>query len=268
MDTRTHRFPLSDDRTRAIEVRNPSGSVTVDARDGADELLVEITPLDSAAEQLVDQIGLFFTHSRLRVEVPERRLLRTPSFAISVLTPPDVDVRVATASADASLRGRFAAVQLTSASGDLDVDECARLELRTASGDARVGAVTGPVSAASASGDLRVGTAAAGLRSRSASGDIVVDDAAGDVSLATASGDLSVGRMGEGAVQAKTMSGDVEVGVAPGLRVWLDLSSVSGRMSSQLSDDDGAAGDGPAQLSLSLRSVSGDLRIRGAGIAG
>ena len=58
------------------------------------------------------------------------------------------------------------------------------------------------------------------------------------------------------------MSGDVEVGVAPGLRVWLDLSSVSGRMNSQLTDDDGDAGEGPAQLALTLRSVSGDLRIR------
>lgn len=267
MDTRTHRFPLSG-QAPAVEVRNAAGTVTVEAREGADEITVEITPLDSQAEQLLDRIGLFFTHSRLRVEVPERRMLRTPSFGIAVLTPPDADVRVATASADTTLRGRFATVELTSASGDLSVEECGRLELRTASGDGRVGSATGPVTAASASGDLRVGTAPAGLKSRSASGDVDVEDAAGDVSLATASGDLSVGRMGEGSVQAKTMSGDVEVGVAPGMRVWLDLSSVSGRMDSQLPDDDGAAGDGPAQLSLSLRSVSGDLRIRRVAAAG
>jgi hypothetical protein len=267
VDTRTHRFPLSG-QTPAIEVRNQAGSVTVEAREGADEVVVEITPLDGGAEQLLDRIGLFFTHNRLRVEVPERRLLRTPSFAISVITPPDADVRVASASADTALRGRFGTVELTSASGDLAVEECGRLELRTASGDGSVGTATGPVTAASASGDLRVGTATAGLKSRTASGDIVVEEAAADVSLATASGDLLVRRMGEGSVQAKTMSGDVEVGVVPGLRVWLDLSSVSGRMVSQLADDDAAAGDGPAQLSLSLRSVSGDLRIRGVAIAG
>jgi DUF4097 and DUF4098 domain-containing protein YvlB len=110
--------------------------------------------------------------------------------------------------------------------------------------------------------------AAAGLKARSASGDVAVEEAAGDVSLTSASGDLRVGRMGEGSVQAKTMSGDVEVGVTPGKRVWLDLSSVSGRMESQLTDDDGAAGDGPAQVSLSLRSVSGDLRIRRVATAG
>jgi hypothetical protein len=261
VDTRTHRFPLSG-QTPAIEVRNASGSVSVEAREAAEELSVEITPLDTAAEQLLDRIDLFFTHSRLRVEAPERRLLRTPSFAVAVVTPPDADVRVATASADTTLRGRLGTVEVTSASGDLAVEECDRLELRTASGDGRIGTVTGPATAASASGDLRGITAAAGLKARTASGDIAVDEAAGDVSLSTASGDLTVARMAEGSVQAKTMSGDVEVGVVPGLRIWLDLSSVSGRMSSQLTEDDGASGDGPAQLSLSLRSVSGDLRIR------
>lgn len=267
MDTRTHRFPLSG-QTPAIEVRNPAGSVTVEAREGVDEITVEITPLDSGAEQVLDRIGLFFTHSRLRVEVPERRLLRTPAFAIAVVTSPDSDVRVATASADTTLRGRLGTAELTSASGDLAVEECGRLELRTASGDGRIGTATGPVTAGSASGDLRVGTAAAGLKFRTASGDITVEEAAGDVSLATASGDLSVARMSQGSVHAKTMSGDVEVGVVPGLRVWLDLSSVSGRMESQLPDDDGAAGNAPAQLSLSLRSVSGDLRIRRVATAG
>ena len=63
-----------------------------------------------------------------------------------------------------------------------------------------------------------------------------------------------------GAVQIKTVSGDSAVGVVPGLRVWLDLSSVSGRIVSQL-DEGGPAADGPAALTLALRSVSGDLRI-------
>jgi Toastrack DUF4097 len=267
VDNRTHRFPLTG-RTPAVEVRNPAGSVTVEAREGLDEITVEVTPLDSSAEQLLDRIDLFFTHSRLRVEVPERRLLRTPSFAITVLVPPDSDVRVGTASAGTALRGRLGTVEVTSASGDLAVEECGRLELRTASGDGRIGAATGPVTAASASGDLRVGSAPAGVKARTASGDIVVEEAAGDVSLGTASGDLSVGRMGAGSVQAKTMSGDVEIGVVPGLRIWLDLSSVSGRMNSQLDDDDADGEGGPAQLSLSLRSVSGDLRIRRVAVAG
>jgi hypothetical protein len=46
--------------------------------------------------------------------------------------------------------------------------------------------------------------------------------------------------------------------------VWLDLSSISGRMESQLDGDDGVGGDGPAQLTVALRSVSGDQRVRRA----
>ena len=176
VESRTHRFPVTDPPP-AVEVRNPSGSVTVEARDDADEITVQITALDSSAEQLLDRVDLFFTHARLQVQVPERRLLRTPGFAISVITPAGSSVRVAAASADTTLRGRLGDLELTTASGDVTVAECASLELRTASGDARVG-------------------------------------------------------------------------------------TVSGRMNSQLPDDDGAAGDGPAQLSLTLRSVSGDLRIR------
>jgi len=76
----------------------------------------------------------------------------------------------------------------------------------------------------------------------------------------TASGDVWVGAATGGAVEAKTASGDVTVGVVAGLRVWLDLSSVSGRMDSELADD-GATGDGPPALTLALRSVSGDMRI-------
>ena len=87
-----------------------------------------------------------------------------------------------------------------------------------------------------------------------------MEQTAGDVSISTASGDVTVGAASGGAVQIKTVSGDVSVGVVPGLRVWLDLSSVSGRMGSELADD-GDAGDGPAELSLTLRSVSGDMRI-------
>jgi hypothetical protein len=261
VESRTHRFPATD-TPPAVEVRNPSGSVTVEGRDGVDEITVQVTALDGAAEQLLDRVNVSFTHSRLQVEVPERRLLRTPGFAISVVTPADSAVRVATASAGTTLRGRLGEVEVTSASGDVTVAECASLELRTASGDARIDVVAGRARHGSASGDLWIRSVGGPATSRTASGDVRIDEAAGDVSIGTASGDITIGRATAGSVQAKTMSGDVEVGVVPGLRVWLDLSSVSGRMNSQLPDDDGAADDGPAQLSLTLRSVSGDLRIR------
>jgi hypothetical protein len=259
--------PVAGGLPPRIEVRNPAGSVTVQAVEGAGQLEVWVEPLDDAAEQLLDRVdvdvrgGDAGSPPRLRVTVPERRLLRTPAFAVRISTPPGAAARIAVASADVELTGRLGALDLSSASADLDVEQGTDVRLRTASGDARVGIVDGSASIASASGDVRVGRASGALKLRTASGDISVEQAVADVSISTASGDVSVAATAGGVVQVKTVSGDVSMGVIPGLRVWLDLSSVSGRMESRL-DEGGPAGDGPPGLTLILRSVSGDMRIQ------
>jgi hypothetical protein len=262
LDIRTHRFPVGAGPF-AVEIRNPAGSVDVDAVEGTTEYVVEIEPLDVAAVQLVDRVDLYLVGSRLRVTVPERRLLRTPAFAVRVTVPTGTAARVAVASADAELRGELGRVELTGASSDSVVEFCTDLQLRTASGSARIGTVSGRATVGSASADLRVESVGAGLEVKTASGDVEVGSAAGDVSVSTASGDVGIDRVAGGRVGVKTVSGDVSVGVVPGLRVWLDLSSVSGRMDSQL-DEEGPSGDGPAQLTVAVRTVSGDQRIRRA----
>jgi len=266
MEPRIHRFPVGTG-PYAVEVRNPAGSVTVDAVEDTPEYVVEIEALNTAAEEMIDRVDLFLVGSRLRVQVPERRLqLRSPAFAVRVTTPIGAAARIAVASADVELRGELGKAELTGASGDSVVESCADLQLRTASGDARIGTVAGRTTVASASGDLRIESAGGGLEVKTASGDIEVGSIGGDVTITTASGDVGIGRATGGAVGVKTVSGDVEVGVVPGLRVWLDLSSISGRMTSQLDGDDGVAGTEPAQLTIAVRTVSGDLRVRPAAV--
>jgi hypothetical protein len=257
---REHHFPVTG-AAPSVEVRVPSGSVDLTGLEGAEEFAVRIEPLDQAARDLLDRVEVDGSGDRVRVVVPERRLGRTPSFAVRVSAPAGSAARVAVAAADARLTGRLGRVELSAASGDVSVEECADLQLRTASGDARVESVDGAATLATASGDVQLGSAAGALQVRTASGDINVVDAAGDASLSTASGDVSVGRVSSGTVQVKTVSGDAVVGVLGGLRVWLDLSSVSGRMDSQLSGDVDEDSPGPAQLTLAMRSVSGDLRV-------
>jgi hypothetical protein len=263
MTVRTHRFPLAA-RPRAIEVHDPAGSVTVRAAEDAEELVVTIDPLDDGAEALADRVDVVVTADQLRVSVPERRLLRTPAFAITVSTPAGAAVRVATGSADVELQGRLGRAQLTSGSGDLVAEHCAELQARAASGDTRIGTVDGAATIGTASGDVRLATAGGAVQVRTASGDVRVDELGGDLSATTASGDVTVGSAARGTVRLKTVSGDATVGVAPGLRLWLDLRSVSGRLISDL-DEEGPADDGgPADLTVLLQSVSGDLRIRRA----
>jgi hypothetical protein len=256
---------VAGDRPPRIEVRNAAGSVAVRAVEGAEQLEVEVAPLDDAAAQLLDRVevdvreGDAGSPTRLRVTVPERRLLRTPAFAVRITTPAGAAARIAVASAEVELTGRLGALDLSSASGGLDVERGTDVRLRTASGDARVGTIDGGTSIASASGGVRVGRASGALQARTASGQVSVDVALADVSISTASGDVTLGAATGGVVQVKTASGDASVGVTPGQRVWLDLSSVSGRIESQLDDD--SDGDGPPGLTLNLRSVSGALRI-------
>jgi DUF4097 and DUF4098 domain-containing protein YvlB len=255
-----------------IEVRNPAGSVTVEAVEGADRLDVRVEPLDEAAEELLDRVEIEVSAAepdrvdsptRLRITVPERRLARTPAFAISITTPAGASARIAVASAEVDVRGRMGTLELTAASGDLGVESCADLHLRNASGGARIGAVSGHATVGTASGDVRLGRVEGGLDLRTASGDVSVDETSGSVAIRSASGDVSIGAAAGGGIQLKTVSGDATVGVVPGLRVWLDLSTVSGRMESALDPED-TAGDGPPALSITMRSVSGALRIHPA----
>jgi hypothetical protein len=271
MSVRSERSAVGD-TPPGIDVGNPAGSVVIEAAEGADSLDVRVEALDADAEDLLDRVEIDLSApsgghpARLRVAVPEPRFFRTPAFAVHVTTPVEARARVAVASADVSARGRLGALELTSASGDLAVDHCAELQLRSASGDARIGTVTGEAVLGSASGDLRIERADGGLKARTASGDVSIESASGTVGVTTASGEVAIAAIGEGRLKVKSVSGDVTVGVLPGLRVWLDLSSVSGRMDSQLDDDGPTPGAGAPQLSISIRSVSGDQNIlRAAG---
>jgi Putative adhesin len=264
---REHRFPLTD-TPRSIDVRNAAGSVTVRAVEEAAEVVVRLAARNPAAEEVLDRVDLFVTGSAVRVAVPERRLTRTPELAVEVLTPPGAAVTVRAASAEVDLHGRLGATELTTASGDASVEHCTDLQARTASGDVRLGVVDARTVVSTASGDVRLEAAGGPVDVRTASGDVTIGDAALDAAVSTASGDITVGRVRRGTVQLKTVSADATVGVERGLRVWLDVQSVAGRLSSDL-DDEGptigaGSGDRPADVTVLLRSVSGDLRLRRA----
>jgi DUF4097 and DUF4098 domain-containing protein YvlB len=204
--------------------------------------------------------------ARLRVTVPERRLLRTPAFAVRISTPPGATVRITGASAHVELTGSLGELAITSASGGVDVERGTEVQVRTASGHCRIGNVEGRGSIGSASGEIRIGRAQAPLKLRTASGDVSVEQAGDATTVKTASGDVTVGHAAGEVLQVQTASGDISVGVPPGLRVWLDLHSLSGRMSSDLDEESSAPGSGP-DLTLTLESVSGRIRVGRANAA-
>lgn len=230
--------------------------VSIDAADGAD---VEVT-------QMGDVVS---------VRQPTRWLMRGRTLQVAVWLPAGSDVTVQSASADVQLRGELGAVRVRSSSGDIDIDVVDRLEVGTASGDVRMHACNGTATISTSSGDVVIGHVGGAFAGSHASGDVRVDEAAGAVDVGTASGDVTIRRCFGDDIAIKTVSGDVTVGLPPGIRVHPDISTLSGRTTMPTPAGSGSAGSGSAgsgsagsgsrrDVRLRLRTVSGDIRVERA----
>ena len=246
-----------------------SGSVVVIAEERS-TALVTIEPEHNndsgraAAEATrVEMIG-----NTLIVEVPSRSvgfIRRSSSLRVSVRLPLDSRVDVKTASSDITMTGRFGSCTTKTASGDVRIDDVTgTLTANTASGDIEFGHVGGNVNLHTASGTVRAKAAGGDLVFRSASGDATIGPVGGSVEVNTASGDLRIGSVHTGSTHIITVSGKVEIGVAEGTSVWLDVNTLSGDTRSELAVTDGAPAGNPATLNLQIRTVSGDVLIRRA----
>ena len=139
------------------------------------------------------------------------------------------------------------------------------LEVKVASGDVEFEDVSGEAGVNTASGDVRldrVGTA----KINSASGDVRIDESAEGADVNTASGDVAIDSVVSGDVRINSASGDIEVGIAKGSRLWVDAQTLSGDTSSELDLESGSTietDDGPL-VELKARSMSGDISIKRA----
>jgi len=271
-------FPGSDPLDVHIDV--PSGSIDLSA-EPTDMIRVTAEPGHSGGfgwdllEQLQEQFGDLGRRgpdpaSLLRVECADGRLeITAPKGAglrrrgsgvqLTVQVPAGSRCMISTASADITCLGSLGALTVRTASGDVRAAvSTGPADIQTASGDVWMDQVSGDARLHSASGDIRLDQAAADVLVNTASGDLALGAAAGSVTVRGASGDVRLDCVASGEVSVTTVSGDVTVGVAAGTGVYLDLSAVTGDISSQLdeSEDDG----GPA-LTLKCRSVSGDINV-------
>jgi hypothetical protein len=256
-----------------VKVSIPEGAVDVSAVESdpaARRVEVDVQPLRNnsasreAAEQtrveLVERGGRY----EIAVEAPKRWLSfgRGASIRVRVTCPESARLEVSTASGDVRTTGRLGELDLKTASGDLGLDIVGGdLRVATASGDVSVGEIGGAGTIKSASGDVDVKLGRGPLSINLASGDVRVGRALAGVSIGTASGDLEIEAVEAGEIRLQSVSGDVRVGVREGLRVWIDASSVSGSISSDLPTEDGPPTDGDAALEIRARTVSGDVRI-------
>jgi DUF4097 and DUF4098 domain-containing protein YvlB len=204
---------------------------------------------------------------RLSVEYQRRTLLKwfdDRKLRVEVGVPEGTQLRISTASADVDATGRLGTATVRSASGDVTLGDVAGcVDVQVASGDLVIASVGDELSFTSASGDVRAGVVAGTVAVRTASGDVTIQAASADVRCTTVSGDIELGSVAAGDATLKSVSGDIAVAVASGTRVMFDISSMSGRTESELTDVFAPQTPDPA-LTLRAGSVSGDIRIRRA----
>jgi DUF4097 and DUF4098 domain-containing protein YvlB len=80
----------------------------------------------------------------------------------------------------------------------------------------------------------------------------------------TASGDVQIDSVREGDVVLQTASGDIEVGIKKGSKLWIDAKSMSGETRSDLEVGDAPPdGDGP-MVEVRATAMSGDITVKRA----
>ncbi len=106
------------------------------------------------------------------------------------------------------------------------------------------------------------------LTARTVSGDARVGAIRGPLTLSTTSGDVELESVEAGEVRVQTVSGDVRIGVSRGTRVFIDAASVSGTLESELglADDEPASSEQEAAepsevVPLHVKTVSGDVAL-------
>ena len=188
---------------------------------------------------------------------------RSHGLAVEVTAPSRTHVALEGGSADLRVQGALLSAFFSSGSGDAYLENVRDdVEVKVASGNLRIRSVGGTVRFQSASGDLSADTIGKGIVARTASGDISVGAADGDLRITTVSGDVRLDNVSRGTADIQAVSGDVTLGVAVGTHLFLDLSSMSGRTTSDLPVSDAPPVEEALKLDIRARTVSGDVRIR------
>jgi DUF4097 and DUF4098 domain-containing protein YvlB len=276
-----HRFPTPTPPRLTIEFR--SGSIAI-RTDDVDETTVELRGRrdNEATNHLIAETTIEQRGDEIVVLVPKRSgglFGRSTDLSLTVTAPHSTALAIQSGSADITAEGDYGTSRVDTGSGDVNVGHIAgsarlrsgsgdvRVEMidgdvdvSTGSGDVQLGTVRGSVAAQTGSGDVRLGAGGTALEVKSGSGDVSVGDAPDRVSAKTGSGDVTIDSVRRGEVKARTASGDIRAGVHAGTAAWLDVRTISGRVSSDLQASDEPSG-GDDRVRLQLESVSGDIEL-------
>ena len=264
-----------------LVVRSGAGDVRVTAEETA-RTTIELTPLNAAGEDAVAEARVEQQRHGIVVDIPRHRggLFRPhPSVGIAITIPAGSTLEVKAESADITATGTFAEALVTTGSGEVQVgDVTGSAKLKSGSGTVSAGRVGQALAVSTGSGnvlvdhsgrsatvtvgsgDIRIGQVAGEVLTKTGSGDVEVDRLDGTLVTKSGSGDLVVRRAASGAVKANGASGSITIGVEEGTAAWLDVSTLTGRVTQEL-DQTGAPTDGQQRVEITAHTVSGNLRV-------
>ncbi|HEU0086385.1 MAG TPA: hypothetical protein VFQ77_01810 [Pseudonocardiaceae bacterium] len=232
-------------------------------------------PGDLAAEA-VHRTAIDFTEQRLTVRTPRDTPIRAIPLAMQVTAPAGSAVRARSGSADVTVDGVADWLDIATGSGEVRAQRCTgTADLRTGSGDVRLGPVLGPLRVRTGSGTVDVvsldgpesadSTAAADRAGsvQTGSGNVRLGAVARDLSVRTGSGDLIVVDASAGRFELLSGSGQLRVGIHPGVRAEVDISSGSGQARSDLPLG-GPPPEGEVRLRVRARTGSGNALVTAA----
>jgi DUF4097 and DUF4098 domain-containing protein YvlB len=259
-----------------LEVRIPTGRLVIGTSDEP-HTTVELVPIGRRGQETLEQIQVSHHErgGRHVVAIEQRNRIQWGPIQISwggdvevrVTCPAGTELDISGASTDIRAEGRYGPVSARTASGDMRLGEVrGKLEVKTASGDVTLELVEAPKAAvATVSGDVEIGHVEADLALRTVSGDVSLGTILGPVTLSTTSGDVKLDSLRAGELRIQSVSGDSRIGIGPGTRIWVDASSVSGDMNSELSVADaapeGAGEESGEVVPVRVKTVSGDVSI-------
>jgi DUF4097 and DUF4098 domain-containing protein YvlB len=228
----------------SLRLNLPSGSINVYTSDTA-ETRIELSGPNE------DDARIEYRRNEIVVEIEWKKLFGRANFVrdhrLEIYAPNGSQIDAHTASGDVEGRGNFGEVSIDSASGDVRLDR-----------------VEGRFEANTASGDIQVEFVGEALRVNSASGDIELGEVESDAKIRTASGDVEIRSAAKGRIDITSASGDVQIGIRRGSSVYIDASSMSGDMTSEMDVSDAPpVSDGPA-VDFRARTMSGDVTVRRA----
>jgi DUF4097 and DUF4098 domain-containing protein YvlB len=276
-----HRFPTPTPPRLTIEFRSgviairtdDVGDTTVELRGRRDNetlsQLIEQTTIEQRGDEIVvlvpKRLGGLFGRSTdlfLTVTAPRSTALAIQSGSADITAEGDYGMStVDTGSGDVTIGHICGSARLRSGTGDVRVEKIDDdVDVSSGSGDVQLGTVLGAVAAQTGSGDVRLKSGGKALEVKTGSGDVSVGDAPEWVSAKTGSGDVNIDSVRKGEIRARTASGDIRAGVRAGTAAWLEVRTVSGRVSSDLQAAGEPSGD-EDQVRLELESVSGDIEL-------